>query len=107
MTTLLDIGAGRVVTVSTFYNAVELLGVGRYSEVYKAFDRNSQTDVALKLYVGFDEAAHSMAKAEEAMLSRIGALNSKSQSSAHRIRTRFVRWERRSEEGDIPQRRDS
>jgi serine/threonine protein kinase len=76
MTTLLDIGAGRVVTVSTFYNAVELLGVGRYSEVYKAFDRNSQTDVALKMYVGFDEAAHSMARAEEAMLSRIGALNS-------------------------------
>ena len=50
MPTLLDVGAGRVVVVSTFYKVSELLGMGRYSEVYKAFDTNSQTDVAVKLY---------------------------------------------------------
>jgi serine/threonine protein kinase len=93
MSTLLDISAGRVVAVSTFYKASELLGVGRYSEVYKAFDSNSQTDVALKLYVGFDSAAHEMAKAEEAALAQIGKLNSEyfprfRKSARHRIQNR-------------------
>ena len=76
MARLLDIAAGRVVTVATFYQVSELLGVGRYSEVYKAFDSNSHTDVALKLYSGFDPSAHDMAKAEDATLARIEKLNS-------------------------------
>jgi serine/threonine protein kinase len=76
MARLLDIAAGRVVTVATFYQVSELLGVGRYSEVYKAFDLNSHTDVALKLYSGFDTSAHDMAKAEDATLARIAKLNS-------------------------------
>ena len=63
-------------TVATFYQVSELLGIGRYSEVYKAFDLNSHTDVALKLYSGFDLSAHDMAKAEEATLARIAKLNS-------------------------------
>jgi serine/threonine protein kinase len=87
---LLDIAAGRVVTVATFYQVSELLGVGRYSEVYKAFDSNSHTDVALKLYAGFDPPAHEMAKAEEATLARIEKLNSEyfprvRRSARHRI----------------------
>src|SRR5260370_29569519 len=90
MARLLDIAAGRVVTVATFYQVSELLGVGRYSEVYKAFDSNSHTDVALKLYSGFDPAAHEMAKAEEATLARIAKLNSEyfprvRRSARHRI----------------------
>src|SRR5579871_834069 len=76
MPNLLDVGAGRIVVVSTFYKVTELLGVGRYSEVYKAFDSNSQTDVALKIYTGFDSSAHEMAKAEEAALAKVGKLNS-------------------------------
>src|SRR5690349_12494388 len=90
MARLLDITAGRVVTVATFYQVSALLGVGRYSEVYKAFDSNSHTDVALKLYSAFDPAAHEMAKAEEATLARIGKLNSEyfprvRRSARHRI----------------------
>jgi serine/threonine protein kinase len=76
MPNLLDVGAGRIVVVSTFYKVTELLGVGRYSEVYKAFDSNSQTDVALKIYTGFDSSAYEMAKAEEAALAQVGKLNS-------------------------------
>jgi hypothetical protein len=76
MATLLGIDAGRVAVVATFYKASELLGAGRYSEVYKAFDTNSQTDVALKLYIGFDNAAHEIAKNEASLLTRLGALNS-------------------------------
>src|ERR1017187_8691567 len=91
MPSLLDVAAGRVVVVSTFYRVSELLGVGRYSEVYKAFDSNSQTDVAVKLYTGSDPAAHDMAKVEEAALSQAGKLNSEyflrlRRSARHRIK---------------------
>ena len=93
MPTLLDVSAGRIVVVSTFYKVSELLGVGRYSEVYKAFDSNSQTDVALKLYMGFDSSAHEMAKAEDAALAQVGKLNSEyflriRKSARHRIQNR-------------------
>jgi hypothetical protein len=76
MSTLLSIESGRVATVATFYKASALLGAGRYSEVYKAFDTNSQTDVALKLYTGFDAGVHNRAKNETALLTKLGALNS-------------------------------
>jgi len=76
MATLLGIESGRVATVATFYKASALLGVGRYSEVYKAFDTNSQTDVALKLYTGSDNAAHDRAKNEATLLTKLGTLNS-------------------------------
>ena len=93
MATLLDIGAGRVVPVAIFYKVSELLGTGRYSEVYKAFDTNSQTDVAVKLYSGFDPGAHEMAKAEGETLSRIAKLNSEyfprlRRSARHRLHNR-------------------
>ena len=93
MGTLLDIGTGRVVTVAVFYKASELLGVGRYSEVYKAFDTQSQSDAALKLYVGFDPQAHETAKNEASALARIGQLNSEyfpklRRSAWHRIQNR-------------------
>lgn len=76
MTTLLDIGTGRVATVATFFKTSELLGSGRYSEVYKAFDTHSHADVALKLYVGFDGKSHAIAREEEAVLNRLGQINS-------------------------------
>lgn len=93
MPTLLDIGAGRVATVATFFKASELLGVGRYSEVYRAFDTHHHTDVALKLYAGFDERAHELAKSEEAILARLGGLNSEyfpklRRGAKHRIHNR-------------------
>src|SRR5690349_10758067 len=91
MSTLLDTSRGQVVTVATFYKASELLGTGRYSEVYKAFDTHHQTDVALKLYVGFDPKTHELAKNEESILARLGQLNSEyfpklRRSAKHRIR---------------------
>jgi serine/threonine protein kinase len=93
MATLLDIGAGRVATVATFYKTSELLGSGRYSEVYKAFDTHHHSDVALKLYVGFDEKAHELARNEEAVLARLGSLNSEyfpklRRGAKHRIHNR-------------------
>jgi serine/threonine protein kinase len=91
MATLLDIDTGRVATVATFYKASELLGAGRYSEVYRAFDTHSQADVALKLYVGCDSEAHEAARNEASILQRLGELNSEyfpilRRSAKHRIR---------------------
>ena len=91
MATLLGIESGRVATVATFYKASALVGVGRYSEVYKAFDTNSQTDVALKLYTGIDNAAHDRAKNEATLLTKLGTLNSEyfpvlRRSVKHRIK---------------------
>lgn len=76
MATLLAIDGGRVAVVSTYYKTSELLGAGRYAEVYRALDTNSQTDVALKLYRGFDTAAHDMAESEASLLRKLAALNS-------------------------------
>ena len=76
MATLLNIESGRVATVATYYKVLELLGVGRYSEVYRAFDMLSQSDVALKLYVGSDGKSLELAKSEANLLSRLRDLNS-------------------------------
>jgi serine/threonine protein kinase len=76
MATLLNIESGRIATVATFYKVLELLGVGRYSEVYRAFDTQSQSDVALKLYVRSDGKSHELAKSEAGLLSHLRDLNS-------------------------------
>jgi serine/threonine protein kinase len=71
---LLDVGGGRVAPVATFYIASDSLGAGRYSEVYQAFDKHRQADVALKLYVGSDSKAHELAEHEVSVLKQLGQL---------------------------------
>ena len=107
---LLKIAGGQIATVATFYKASELLGSGRFSEVYKAFDSHSQTDVALKLYLGADEIALGLARNEQDLLTKLGELNSQyfprlrraakapcqePQSPTPRLGTRPLRWARR------------
>lgn len=74
---LLDVNAGRIIPVATFYKASELIGEGRFSEVYRAYDRHSETDVALKIYRGHDPATHQLAKNEQTTLQRLESLNSR------------------------------
>src|ERR1019366_6691946 len=74
---LLDVSAGRVVPVATFYKASALIGTGRFAEVYRAYDTHAETDVALKLYRGADPSSHQLAKNEQAALRRLGTLNSR------------------------------
>jgi serine/threonine protein kinase len=93
VTTLLDTAGGRVVTVAVFYKAYELLGKGRFAEVYKAHHQQSNTDVALKMYLQADEAAHRLAAGECATLQQLGELNTEyyprlRQSLKHRVRNR-------------------
>src|SRR3954447_13827172 len=76
MMPLLSVDTGQVITVATFFRVTSLIGVGRYSEVYAAFDTQSQSDVALKLYTGTDADSHALALSEADVLGRLGALNS-------------------------------
>ena len=76
-TPLLDVSAGRVVPVATFFKASALIGTGRFAEVYRAYDTHAETDVALKLYRGSDPPSHQLAKNEQATLLRLEALNSR------------------------------
>ncbi len=93
-TTLLNVASGRVVPVGIFYKVTEFLGNGRYSEVYKAFDTHNHVDVALKLYVAFDEEAHQRATREQGILTRLGQFNSEyfpkfRRGTKHRIENRY------------------
>ena len=72
---LLPVEKGQIVTVATFFRVARLLGTGRYAEVYEAFDTQSQSDIALKVYVGTDSDTHKLAGAEADLLSRLGKLN--------------------------------
>ena len=72
---LLPVDTGQVITVATFFRVTSLIGVGRYSEVYAAFDTQSQSDVALKLYTGTDAESHALALSEADVLGRLAALN--------------------------------
>ena len=72
---LFPVEKGQIVTVATFFRVARLLGTGRYAEVYEAFDTQSQSDIALKVYVGTDSDTHKLAGAEADLLSRLGKLN--------------------------------
>lgn len=70
-----DIRSGKTELVLSFFEVTELLGTGRYSEVYRAYNHYHKTDVALKAYVGTDETTDNIAKDEDAILSKLAELN--------------------------------
>lgn len=75
MADLLDIEGGRSHKVGVFYEATQFLGSGRFADVYKAFDSNTQTDVVLKIYRLADKATHELAGAEARTLQEVETLN--------------------------------
>lgn len=72
---LFDTRSGKTEMVMTYYEVTELLGTGRFSEVYKAYDKYHKTEVALKVYTETDEATKNIAKEEEATLTKLAELN--------------------------------
>ena len=68
---IIDISGGRSKTIATFYEVTKFLANGRFSEVYKAYNKHTHTDVALKIYVGQDEKAEKIAKNEVVILQEL------------------------------------
>ena len=76
MAPLIDLRSGKTKTVATFFKATELIGSGHFAEVYKSYDLRSQTDLALKIYLGTNEIAYELAKNEFDVLQKLEACNS-------------------------------
>ena len=54
---LLGVNSGKPVDVNTYHVATTLIGGGRFASVYRAYDKKSMADVALKIYLSADERA--------------------------------------------------
>lgn len=74
MPNLLGIEKGKTKKFGCYTVRDEPIGLGRYAEVYQAFDSGSQTDVAFKLYREASEKADEMARAEDKVLQRLASL---------------------------------
>ncbi len=72
---LLGVNSGKPVDVNTYHVATTLIGGGRFASVYRAYDKKSMADVALKIYLSADERAHLAATAEKDILKRLSDLN--------------------------------
>lgn len=73
---LIDLRSGKTKSVATFYMATELIGCGHFSEVYRAYDQRSKTDLAIKIYLGTDEKSYEFAKNEYTILEKLTMYNS-------------------------------
>jgi serine/threonine protein kinase len=72
---LLGVNSGKSIDVNSFHVATSLIGGGRFASVYRAYDKRSMADVALKLYLTAGEHADLAAKAEKDTLKRLSDLN--------------------------------
>jgi serine/threonine protein kinase len=76
MPPLFPLANGQTYTVAGKYDATRILGEGRFSVVYHAYDRRNARDVALKAYFSSGEDAWQRSKAEEKTLKSVSTLNS-------------------------------
>ncbi len=75
MAPLIDTRAGRTNRVSSIFLVSDLIGEGRFSEVYKAYNKMHNTDIALKIYRNHDQQTHEVAKREHEILEKLEKLN--------------------------------
>jgi serine/threonine protein kinase len=75
MEPVIDVRDGKTVTISSFFEVTDLIGSGRFAQVYKAYNSYHGIDVALKLYLGTDEETGKIAKKEDDVLSILSELN--------------------------------
>ena len=76
MPSLFPLANGQTYTVAGKYEATRILGEGRFSVVYYAYDRRNARDVALKAYFSSGDDAWQRSKAEEKTLKNVATLNS-------------------------------
>jgi serine/threonine protein kinase len=76
MPPLFPLANGQTYTVAGKYEATHILGEGRFSVVYHAYDRRNARDVALKAYFSASDDSWQRSKAEEKTLKSVSTLNS-------------------------------
>ena len=71
MQPLIDLRSGKTKKISTIFEVTELIGVGHFAQVYKAYNLMSKTDLAIKIYNEYDERINSLAKNEISLLQKL------------------------------------
>lgn len=71
MQPLIDLRSGKTKKIATIFEVTELIGVGHFAQVYKAYSLMSKTDLAIKIYNEYDERANSIAKNEISLLQKL------------------------------------
>ena len=71
MQPLIDLRSGKTKIIATIYEVTELIGVGHFAQVYKAYNMMSKTDLAIKIYNEYDEHINSIAKNEILLLQKL------------------------------------
>jgi serine/threonine protein kinase len=74
MQPLVDLRSGKTKKIATIFEVTELIGVGHFSQVYKAYNLMSKTDLAIKLYNAYDERTNAIAKNEISLLQKLEEL---------------------------------
>jgi len=75
MPSLIDLRSGKTKTIATIFKVTERIGSGHFAEVYKAYNLRTETDMALKIYLGYDERSKHRAKEEIEVLQKLDELN--------------------------------
>ena len=75
MTPLLDLRPGETRTISTFFQATELIGSGTFADVYKAYDQYHHIDLVLKIYREGTDQVRQLANNEVAVLDALKGLD--------------------------------
>ena len=73
MSPLIDLRSGKTKKVGHF-EVTQLIGSGHFAEVFKAYNLMTKTDMALKMYLGFDERTKDIAKREISVLQKLDEL---------------------------------
>lgn len=75
MASLIDLRSGKTTTIATMFTVSDLIGEGRFAEVYKAFNKMAKIDVALKIYRSYDQQTSKIAEQESKILDKLKELN--------------------------------
>jgi len=74
MQPLIDLRSGKTKKIATIFEVTELIGGGQFAQVYKAYNLMAKTDLAIKIYIEYDERANSLAKNELLLLQKLEEL---------------------------------
>jgi serine/threonine protein kinase len=75
MQPLIDLSRGKTKKIATIFEVTDFIGDGHFAQVYKAYNLMTKTDLAIKIYHGYDEHTSEIAKNEIGLLQELEDLN--------------------------------